>query len=64
MYKQGNPGISGFGGFIRTDDGKWVWGFSGNIGISKNLHTELTALYKGLPYVGLAQGIQTVDLVF
>jgi len=36
----GNPGISGFGGLIRNDDGAWISGVAGNIGFSNFLHAE------------------------
>jgi len=29
-----NPSISGFGGIFRRNDGGWLYGFVGNIGIS------------------------------
>jgi len=44
----GNPGISGFGGVIRRNDGTWLYGFAGNVGISTVIHVELLALYYGL----------------
>lgn len=44
----GNPGRAGFGGLLRTNDGRWICGFSGFIGISNNLHVELLGLYRGL----------------
>ena len=44
----GNPGRAGFGGLIRNDDGQWVKGFSGFVGIATNLHAELLALFHGL----------------
>ena len=44
----GNPGVSGFGGLIRNDDGAWIRGFARNIGFSNILHAELMAMYHGL----------------
>lgn len=44
----GNPGVSGFGGLLRNDDGAWYCGFAGNIGFSNILHAELLAVYHGL----------------
>ena len=44
----GNPGISGFGGVIRRNDGTWLYGFARNVGISTVIHVELLALYYGL----------------
>jgi ribonuclease HI len=44
----GNPGISGYGGLLRTADGAWVHGFFGNLGVTNILHAELMAIYKGL----------------
>jgi ribonuclease HI len=44
----GNPGVSGYGGLLRTADGAWVHGFFGNLGFTNILHAELMAIYKGL----------------
>ena len=44
----GNPGRTGLGGLVRTEDGNWVVLFSGYIGMSTNLHGELLALWHGL----------------
>jgi hypothetical protein len=44
----GNPGVSGFGGLLRNEDGSWIRGFVGNIDFSNILHAELLAIYHGL----------------
>lgn len=44
----GDTGQAGFGGNLRSNVGKWICGFSGNLGISNSLHTELTGLYRDL----------------
>ena len=45
---QGNPGLAGFGGLARSDDGKWIFGFYGSIGFAGNLLPELIAICQGL----------------
>lgn len=45
---KGNPGMAGFGGVIRGDQGRWIVGFQGSLGIAGNLEAELMALYHGL----------------
>lgn len=47
----GDLGRVGFGGVIRNQDGGWVLGFAGSIGVSEILHVEISALYYGLQYV-------------
>ncbi|KAK7269022.1 hypothetical protein RIF29_21737 [Crotalaria pallida] len=44
----GNPGAAGFGGLVRTNEGKWLCGFAGHFGTSNNIHMELLAIYQGL----------------
>lgn len=44
----GNSSRSGFSGLPCTNEGRWLCGFSGNIGISNNLHAELLGLFRGL----------------
>ena len=44
----GNPGVSGFRGLLRNDDGAWYSGFSGNIGFSNIMHAKFLAVYHGL----------------
>lgn len=46
----GNPGRAGFGGLLRDDDGTWIAGFLGYIGISTNVHAELLAILFGLNF--------------
>jgi len=43
----GNPSLNGFSGFLRRNDGSWLNGFAGNVGISTTIHVELLALYQG-----------------
>jgi len=47
----GNPGVSGFWGLLRNEDGAWIHGFAGNIVFSNILHAELLAIYHGLRMV-------------
>lgn len=47
----GNPGRAGFGGLVRTEDGKWIIGFSGFIGHTTNLHAELKGIQRGLQFL-------------
>lgn len=51
MSSLGNPSPSGFGGLLRNDDGAWITGFFGSIGISNNLLAEFLALSHGLTLV-------------
>lgn len=44
----GKLGRSGCGGLLRTNEGQWLCGFSGNTGILNNLHAELLGLLSGL----------------
>lgn len=44
----GNPGRSGYGGFLRDVYGQWICGFSGSCGFTTNLNAELMAILKGL----------------
>lgn len=46
----GNLGPSGLGGLLRNEDGVWLSGFTGNIGVSNNLHAELLAMYHDLQF--------------
>lgn len=38
---RGNPGKAGFGGLLRGDDGRWIFGFKGSMGVADNLLPEL-----------------------
>ncbi|CAA0823413.1 Polynucleotidyl transferase- ribonuclease H-like superfamily protein [Striga hermonthica] len=44
----GNPGPSGFGAVLRSHEGVWIEGISGNIGIADNTLAELIAILEGL----------------
>jgi len=44
----GNPRISGFGDALHRNDGSWLYGFAGNVGISTVINVELLTLYHGL----------------
>ncbi|CAA0832893.1 Unknown protein [Striga hermonthica] len=44
----GNPGPSGFGVVLRTHEGAWIEGISGNIGIGDNSLAEVVAILEGL----------------
>jgi ribonuclease HI len=55
----GNPGPSGFGGVLRQDNGNWIFGFAGTVGISTILHVELLAIYHGLK-VAWDQGYRNI----
>ena len=41
---RGNPGYAGFGGLLRNDNGQWIFGFHGSVGISDNLLPELMVI--------------------
>lgn len=43
----GNPGKAGFGGVIRDQDGRWICGFYGHLGMGTNLFPELQAIKHG-----------------
>lgn len=43
-----NLGPSVFGGLLRNEEGHWLHGFYGNIGVTSNLHAELMVLFHGL----------------
>ena len=45
---RGNPGLAGYGGIIRGDQGQWIVGFQGSLGTASNLKEELMALCQGL----------------
>ena len=45
---RGNPGLAGFGGLARGEDGRWIFSFYGSIGFAGNLLPELIAIYQGL----------------
>ncbi|CAA0834083.1 RNase H family protein [Striga hermonthica] len=51
----GNPGPSGFGAVLRTHEGVWIEGISGNIGIADNNLAEVIAIFEGLS-LALARG--------
>ncbi|CAA0815634.1 Unknown protein [Striga hermonthica] len=44
----GNPGPSEFGAVLRTHEGVWIEGISGNIGIADNTLAEVIAIFEGL----------------
>ena len=44
----GIPGLAGGGGVIRDWTGRWIVGFSRNIGIASSLMAELWAIRDGL----------------
>ncbi|KAF7814031.1 cytochrome P450 71A1-like [Senna tora] len=44
----GNPGMAGYGGIFRNEDGGWLCGYSGFIGIRTSMFAELTAIKHGL----------------
>ncbi|XP_020206711.1 uncharacterized protein LOC109791774 [Cajanus cajan] len=44
----GNPGPTSFGGLVRNSDGKWLWGFKGDIGMDTSLKAELLAILHDL----------------
>ena len=39
-----HPGRVRFGSVIRNEEGEWVLGFAGYIGITSNMHAKLSAL--------------------
>ena len=45
---RGNSGSARFGGLARGDDGRWIFGFYGSIGLAGNLLPELIATFQGL----------------
>ncbi|XVF38280.1 hypothetical protein REPUB_Repub20aG0087100 [Reevesia pubescens] len=45
---QGNPGISGAGGLIRSHSGDWLVGFRAHLGYCSNIVAELQAVRLGL----------------
>lgn len=46
---RGNPGAAGFGIVLRSNDGTWIKGYSGSIGVATNLEAELHAILNGIP---------------
>ncbi|CAL0299240.1 unnamed protein product [Lupinus luteus] len=44
----GNPGPSSFGGILRDHTGRFIFSYSGSIGISNNLKVELSTVHQGL----------------
>ena len=44
----GNPGIARAGGLLRDSFGRWILGFSLNLGITSNNVVELGVLHQGL----------------
>ena len=44
----GNLGEAGFGSLLRGDDGHWIFGFHGSVGVANNLLPELIAICIGL----------------
>lgn len=55
----GVQGSAGAGGIIRDESGKWLLGYSKNLGTSNRLASELWALYHGLDLV-LERGFRKV----
>ena len=47
-YSKGNPGLAGFGGSVRKENRRWVFGFEGLLGVADNLLSELMAICVGL----------------
>ena len=45
---KGNPGLAGGGGVVRDSRGRWINGFSRNIGYATSMTAELWALRDGL----------------
>ena len=44
----GNPGRASEGGLIRDSNGRWISGFTRNIGVTSSVEAELWALRDGL----------------
>ena len=42
----GNPGVDGYGGLLRQDNGEWIMGFSGHVPRVNNLCVKLLALQR------------------
>ncbi|PKI40487.1 hypothetical protein CRG98_039123 [Punica granatum] len=61
---KGKPGMAGAGGLIRDDFGRWLGGFSQNIGITTSIAAELWAVKMGLELawdLGVTKLILEVD---
>ncbi|CAA0822213.1 Polynucleotidyl transferase- ribonuclease H-like superfamily protein [Striga hermonthica] len=55
----GNLGPFGFGAVLRTHEGVWIEGISGNIGIADNTLAEVIAILEGLT-LAVARGCTTL----
>ena len=54
------PGRARFGAIIKNEDGAWIYGFTSHLGISTNVHAEITTLMKRLE-TAWSMGIRNVS---
>ncbi|KAL3529890.1 hypothetical protein ACH5RR_009212 [Cinchona calisaya] len=53
----GNPRAAAYGGLVRNDQGKWLFGFAVNIGTTKSLVAELWGIWKKGHRAGVGLGL-------
>lgn len=67
-----NPGLAGFGCLMRYAEGKFLLDFSGSVGVSNILHTEIMAFLRGLvlclsesfyKVICYADSLETIQLI-